>query len=435
MEAWQQKDFRPPEALASLQEERIRQAVRYAYRRIPFYTRLYDAAGVDPEQVQGAADLESLPFTRKADLRESYPFGMAAVPVDEMVRLHASSGTTGKPIVAGYTRRDLEEWSEAVARICALAGVTRADIAQISFGYGLFTGGFGLHYGLEKLGALVVPFSSGNTERQLVLMQDFKTTVLVSTPSFALYMAETAREEGLDPASFGLRLGLFGGEPCSEQMREEVQRQWSLKATINYGLTEVIGPGVSGECLHQGGMHLLEDLFYPEIIDPVSGRRLPDGDKGELVLTPLVKEGFPLIRYCTGDITRLIPEPCPCGRTLRRMDYITGRTDDMLIVKGVNIFPSQVEEVLASFREVSPHYRLVIHRQKGFVKELEVQVELTPEGFTDSFQKVKQIEERIRNRLRSALSLAPRVKLMNPKTLERTTGKSKRIYENEELPE
>jgi phenylacetate-CoA ligase len=420
-------DYLTAEERAARQKEGLLRAVAHAYNNSPFYRRFFEEAGLTPEMIREPADFVKVPFTNKQDLRGAYPYGMAAVPLKEILRIHASSGTTGKPIVAGYTRGDLDNWAEGVARICEMAGVTAADIAQISFGYGLFTGGFGLHYGLEALGATVVPFSSGNTERQLSLMKDFQTNVLVSTPSFAIYMAETARELGYDPASFGLRVGLFGGEPCSEAMREDIESQWGLKATVNYGLTEVVGPGISGECSETAGMHILEDVYYPEIIDPLSGEVLPDGAKGELVLTPMFKEGFPVLRYRTGDITRLIPEQCPCGRTTRRMDYITGRSDDMIIIKGVNIFPSQIEEVLANFKEVSPHYLLILHRQKGFIKDLEIQVELNPDSFSDSYKELEALESRIRRHLRSTLSLAPRIKLMEPKSLERTTGKAKRV--------
>ncbi len=426
------KDRMRPEERSALQTKRLKQAAIHAYYNSPFYRKQFDHAGLKPEQIQSLGDLPLLPFTTKADLRDTYPYGMAAVPMEQIVRIHASSGTTGKPIVAGYTKQDLEDWSEAVCRVCIMAGVTPKDIAQVSFGYGLFTGGFGLHYGLEKLGATVIPFSSGNTERQLALMCDFSTSVLISTPSFALYMAEIARELGYNPADIGLSLGLFGGEPCSDSMREEIENQWGLKGTINYGLTEVVGPGVSGECSERSGMHLMDDLFYPEIIDPKTGEQLPDGEVGELVLTPLTKEGFPVLRYRTGDITRLITEPCPCERTTRRMDYITGRSDDMIIIKGVNIFPSQVEEVLATFKEVSSHYRLVLHRHKGFIKDLEVQVELTAEGFSDRFKELEDLESRIKHRLRSTLSLGPRVKLLEPKSLERSAGKTRRIIESEE---
>lgn len=420
-------DYLTAEERAARQKDGLLRAVAHAYNNSPFYRRVFEEAGLTPEQIRETADFTKVPFTSKQDLRGAYPYGMAAVPLEKILRIHASSGTTGKPIVAGYTRGDLDNWAEGVARICEMAGVTSADIAQISFGYGLFTGGFGLHYGLEALGATVVPFSSGNTERQLSLMKDFQTNVLVSTPSFAIYMAETARELGYDPASFGLRVGLFGGEPCSEAMRDDIENQWRLKATVNYGLTEVVGPGISGECCETAGMHILEDVYYPEIIDPQSGEVLPDGTKGELVLTPMFKEGFPVLRYRTGDITRLIPEQCPCGRTTRRMDYITGRSDDMIIIKGVNIFPSQIEEVLANFGEVSPHYLLILHRQKGFIKDLEIQVELNPDSFSDSYKELEALESRIRRHLRSTLSLAPRIKLMEPKSLERTTGKAKRV--------
>lgn len=428
-----QNDFFTLEEQKTRQLRGFQDAVKHAYENSPFYRRIFDENNIQPEDIKELEDVVKIPYTRKSDLREAYPYGMAAVPLEKILRIHASSGTTGKPIVAGYTKNDLEFWAEGVARICEMAGVKPSDIAQVSFGYGLFTGGFGLHYGLEKLGATVVPFSSGNTERQLTLMKDFKTSVLVCTPSFAVYMAEVAHELGYEPSEFGLKIGLFGGEPCSEAMREDIEKQWGLKATVNYGLTEVIGPGVSGECTESGGMHILEDLYYPEIIDPETGITLPAGEKGELVLTPLFKEGFPILRYRTGDITRLIPETCPCGRTTRRMDYITGRSDDMIIIKGVNIFPSQIEEVLAGFREVSPHYRLILHKQKGFIKEMEVQVELTPEGFSDRFRELEALEGRIRRHLRSTLSLAPRIKLMEPKSLERTTGKAKRILESEEL--
>ncbi len=427
-----QNDFYSIEEFSTRQKKGLQQALNYAYQNSPFYRRVFDENNLKPEQIKTPDDYARVPFTTKKDLRQAYPYGMAAVPLEKILRIHASSGTTGKPIVAGYTRADLDCWAEGVARICKMAGVTSKDIAQVSFGYGLFTGGFGLHYGLERLGATVVPFSSGNTERQLSLMQDFQTSVLVSTPSFAIYMAEIALELGYNPRDFGLRVGLFGGEPCSDAMREEIENQWGLKATLNYGLTEVVGPGISGECLETAGMHILEDVYYPEIIDPQSGQVLADGEKGELVLTPMFKEAFPVLRYRTGDITRLIPEPCPCGRTTRRMDYITGRSDDMLIIKGVNVFPSQIEEVLAGFREVSPHYCLVLKKEKGFIKDLEVQIELTPEGFTDSFKELEALDGRIRQRLRSTLSLAPRVKLMEPKSLERTTGKAKRIFAVEE---
>ncbi len=428
----QHKEHLKREEIEALQEEGLKKALRHASMNSPFYRNLFERSGLKVEEIKSRTDFTRIPFTTKSDLREAYPYGMAAVPLDRILRIHASSGTTGKPIVAGYTWYDLDWWSGAVARICAMAGVTEKDIAQVSFGYGLFTGGFGLHYGLERLGATVIPFSSGNTERQLALMKDFQTSVLVSTPSFALYMAETALELGYDPHEFKLKIGLFGGEPCSEAMREEIEEKWGLKATSNYGLTEVVGPGVAGECPENKGMHILEDAYYPEIIDPESGEVLPDGTTGELVLTPLFREGFPVLRYRTGDITRLVSDKCACGRTIRRMGYITGRSDDMIIIKGVNVFPSQIEEVLAGFREVSPHYRLILHKKKGMIKDLEVQVELTQEGFSDRYKELEALEDRIKHSLRSTLSVGPRITLMEPKSLERTTGKAKRVVEQEQ---
>ncbi len=427
---WQQKDFISRNELQTQQLSRLRDTVHHAYTNVPFYRKKLDESGVHPRDIKSLDDIRALPFTTKEDMRSNYPYGLFAVPMKEVLRIHASSGTTGRPVVMGYTRKDLENWMEQVGRICLMAGMHENDIVQISFGYGLFTGGFGLHGGVEKLGATVVPFSSGNTERQLMLMQDFQTNVLVSTPSFALYMAEAAQEMGFSPRSFGLRLGLFGGEPCPDNLRRAIEDRWGLKATLNYGLTEIVGPGVSGECEVVQGMHICEDHFYPEIIDPDSLQPLPPGEEGEMVFTTLSKEGVPVIRYRTRDITSIIPETCPCGRTTRRMSYITGRTDDMLIVKGVNVFPSQVEEVLAQVEEVSPYYVLVVHREKDYIKDVEVQVELTEEGFTDSFRELQKIEEKISSRLKAVLSVTLRVRLMEPKSLERTTGKAQRIVEN-----
>ena len=418
--------------LPKLQLKLLQQVAAAAYEKIPFYRKLFQQEGLTPGEINTLQDIEKIPFTTKNDLRNNYPYGFLAAPMEDIVRIHASSGTTGKPIVAGYTKKDLGTWSELVARICHWAGVTNRDIAQVSFGYGLFTGGFGLHQGLERLGATVIPFSSGNTERQLTLMKDFGTTVLVSTPSFAIYMAEVAESSGLNPRDLGLRLGLFGGEPCSPLMREEIQHKWGLKATVNYGLTEVIGPGVSGECQAGEGMHISEDHFYPEIIDPSSGKVLPLGERGELVITTLTKEGFPLLRYRTRDITSFYRQPCSCGNRFLRMEHIAGRSDDMLIVKGVNLFPSQIEDALQQIPEVSPHYRLVITRKKGYIIGLEVELELTEAGFTDSFKELEKLENKIVAHLRSVLSLTVKVRLLEPKSLERTTGKAKRIIEKNE---
>lgn len=426
---WTKNDFTSREELGQLQLKRLQETLRYTYDNVPFYRQKMLNHGITPNDIVSLEDITRLPFTTKDDMRNNYPYGLFAAPMENIIRLHASTGTTGRPVVMGYTRQDLENWSEQVARICMMAGVTTGDIVQISFGYGLFTGGFGLHYGLEKLGATVVPFSSGNTERQLMLMKDFQTTVLVSTPSFAIYMGDVAESMGIDPASYGLRLGLFGGEPCSDLMRQEIEKKWGIKATLNYGLTEIVGPGVSGECSNGPGMHICEDHFYPEVIDPQTGHPLPAGEEGEIVFTSLTKEGVPVLRYRTRDITSFLPENCPCGRTTRRMNYITGRTDDMLIVKGVNVFPSQVEEILAQVQEVSPHYRLLVQKEKDYIKDMEVHVELTPEGFTDSFPEVQKIEEKISSRLKAVLSLNLKVRLMEPKSLERTTGKAQRIVE------
>ncbi len=426
---WQQKDYASRDELQALQLSRLIETVEYAYKKVPFYRKKLEAAGVRPGDIKDLEDIQLLPFTTKEDMRNNYPYGLFAVPMKDVVRIHASSGTTGRPVVMGYTQKDLENWREQVARVCYMAGVRDEDIVQISFGYGLFTGGFGLHYGVEKLGATVVPFSSGNTERQLMLMQDFKTNVLVSTPSFALYMAEAAEDMGFSPKDFGLRLGLFGGEPCPDNLRHAIESRWGLKATLNYGLTEIVGPGVSGECDALEGMHICEDHFYPEIIDPYTLHPLPPGHEGEMVFTTLSKEGVPVIRYRTRDITSIIPQPCPCGRSIRRMSYITGRTDDMLIVKGVNVFPSQVEDVLAQVEEVSPHYILLVHREKDYIKDLEVHVELTEEGFTDRFSDLEKIEAKISGRLKAVLSVTLKVRLMEPKSLERTTGKAQRIVE------
>lgn len=410
-----------------LQLKRLQSIVHTTYSQVPFYRQRFQEKGLRPEHIQSLDDIKHLPFTTKDDLRMQYPYGFFAVSLKEIVRLHASSGTTGKPVVVGYTARDLDIWAQLVARICKWAGVAADDVAQISFGYGLFTGGFGLHHGLEHLGATVVPFSSGNTERQLALMKDFATTVLVCTPSFAIYMAETAEEAGLNPRSFGLRLGLLGGEPCFPSMREEIEKKWGLKATVNYGLTEVIGPGVSGECTAGGGMHISEDHFLPEIIDPKTGEKLPQGEQGELVLTTLTKEGFPVLRYRTRDITCLSTESCTCGNPFTKMEHITGRTDDMLIIKGVNVFPSQIEDALQQIPEVSPHYQLVLTKKKGYIVGMEVQIEISEAHFTDSFRQLEKLEKKIVNHLRSALSLTLRVRLLEPKSLERTTGKTKRI--------
>ncbi|MTV48817.1 AMP-binding protein [Heliobacillus mobilis] len=415
-------------SLRELQLERLKETIRRVYERVPFYRQRFDERGLRPEDLKSLEDIRKFPFTTKQELRQNYPFGMFAVPKKELVRLHASSGTTGKPVVGAYTRGDLERWSEQVARVAAMAGVTDEDTAQIAFTYGLFTGGFGLHYGLEKLGCTLVPASGGNTQRQIMLMQDFETTVLVCTPSYSLHMAEEARAMGIDPTKLPLQVGLFGSEPWSEGLRREIENAWGIKAFDNYGLTELGGPGVAGECEYTHGLHILEDHFLVEVIHPETGEPVEDGEEGELVFTTLTKEGFPIIRYRTKDISCLDQTPCPCGRTTVRMRRVTGRSDDMLIIRGVNVFPSQIESVLMEFDGVAPHYLLVVERQ-GFLDNLEVRVELAEGSFTDVYRELESLTAAIRDRLKTVLSVNAKVRLVEPRSLERTPGKAKRILD------
>ncbi|MDI6709072.1 MAG: phenylacetate--CoA ligase [Thermoanaerobacterales bacterium] len=425
---WDRIETLPREDLERLQLERLRTVVRRVYQQVPFYRRLLGERGLKPNAIKSLDDIRLLPFTTKADLRDNYPFGLFAVPREKLVRIHASSGTTGRPTVVGYTRKDLATWSDLVARVAILAGVTPRDTVQICFSYGLFTGGFGLHYGLERVGATVIPASAGNTARQIRLMQDFGTTALVSTPSYALYMAEQMEETGIDPRHLRVRLGLFGGEPWSEGMRAAIERRWGMKATDNYGMSELTGPGVAGECHLACGMHIAEDHFIPEIIDPETGEPLPPGEEGELVITTLTKEALPLLRYRTRDITRLDYAPCACGRTTVRMQRTSGRTDDMLIIRGVNVFPSQVAEVISDIPGVGPEYLMVVDR-KNFLDDLEVQVELAADYFTGEYRDLEVLEAAVRNRLQAVLSLTPRVKLVEYRSLERTTGKARRVID------
>lgn len=416
------------EELHQLQSSRLRQTLESVYQNVPFYRNLFDEQGIKPQDIRGIEDISKLPFTTKDALRENYPFNMFAVPMKKVVRLHASSGTTGKPTVVGYTRQDIETWAELVARMITAAGVTDEDMAQICFGYGLFTGALGLHYGLEKVGATVVPSSTGNTEKQIMLMQDFGTTTLIATPTYALHIAEVASGMGIDPKSLGLKIGLFGSEVWTESMREELERAWGLFATDNYGLSEIIGPGVAGECRQRKGMHVSEDHFLVEVINPETGQPVPDGEEGELVITTLTKEALPIIRYRTRDITIKTTEPCACGRTTARIRKVTGRTDDMLIVSGVNVFPSQIEDVLLKIKGVAPHYQIIVTK-KGYLDALEVQVEMTDEAFTGNWRDLEELERTVRARLVAVLSINPKVKLLEPRSLERTTGKAKRVID------
>ncbi|HWR41894.1 phenylacetate--CoA ligase [Sporomusa sp.] len=420
------------EEMTNLQAGRLKEIVTRLYRQQPFYRSKMQAEGLLPEDVVTLEDIGKLPFTTKQDMRDNYPYGLFAVPMSEIVRIHASSGTTGRPTVVGYTKRDIGIWSEVAARSLVSAGLSRQSCIQVAYGYGLFTGGLGIHYGAELLGASVIPISSGNTARQIMLMKDFGTTALACTPSYALYIAETMREMGIDPRETSLKVGIFGAEPWSERMRQEIEAQLGIKAIDIYGLSEIIGPGVAIECCVQDGLHISEDHFYPEIINPVTGEVLPDGEKGELVLTTLTKEGMPMVRYRTRDLTVLYREKCACGRTLVRMSKVLGRSDDMLIIRGVNVFPSQVESVLLGIGETSPHYQLIVDR-KDNLDHLTVLVEVTEEMFSDEVRGLEELEGRIKAELASVLNVAAAVRLVGPKTIERSEGKAKRVIDKRKL--
>ncbi len=424
---WSEVETYSREKIEKIQLERLIETVRRVYDNVQPYRMKMDAMGVKPEDVKSLKDLSKLPFVTKQDLRDNYPFGYFAVDRDKLVRIHASSGTTGKPTVVGYTQGDLDTWTECVSRIACMGGATDKDVAQICFGYGMFTGALGLHYGLEKVGATIVPSSTGNSEKQIMYMQDFETSLLVATPSYALRLAEVARSMGIDPKTdLKVKIGLVGSELLTEAMREEMHKYWGedMLVTSNYGMSELMGPGVSGECEYLDGMHINEDFFIPEIINPETGEVLPVGEKGELVITCIKKEGLPLIRYRTKDITRLIYEPCKCGRTFVRMENLSGRSDDMLKIRGVNVFPSQIEEVILSFSELGPHYEIIVERE-GYNDKLTVKVELNVE--TDSFSELEKIANGVKNKLRIVLGLDAKVTLVSPNTLQRFEGKAKRV--------
>ena len=429
MNIWdQQHECMPRQELEQLQLERLQATLNRVYKNVPCYRKKFNAAGIIPEDIQSLADLSRLPFTEKEDLRLNYPYGMFAVPLREVVRIHSSSGTTGKPTVVGYTRHDLDTWSNLVARFMTAAGVTHDDVVQIAFGYGLFTGAFGLHYGTETIGASVIPMSGGNTDKQIMIMQDYKTSVLVCTPSYALTIADRMEKLGVKPHDLSLRVGLFGGEPWSEEMRRQIEERLHIVATDNYGLSEVMGPGIAGDCLQKCGMHIFEDHFIPEIIDPQTCEVLPPGSVGELVLTSLTKEAFPMIRYRTRDITRLDYAPCACGRTLVRMQKTMGRSDDMLIIKGVNVFPTQIEEILFQVEGCEPHYQLVIERIDN-VDRLEVQVEVNESIFFDEMKKQREFVLTVEKRLANALGIGAKVKLVEPSSILRSEGKAQRVID------
>ena len=403
------------------------------YRNVPFYTAKFDALGVKPQDIQSLEDIAKLPFTTKDELRQTYPYGLLCVPESEILEVHTSSGTTGTPVVDAYTKKDIDIWSEAMARTLAMAGADSTSVVQNAYGYGLFTGGLGVHYGARRLGANIIPISAGNTKRHLRIRRDFGTTLLTCTPSYSLYLAEVAKEEGLDLASLPLKAGCFGAEPWSENMRVEIEETLSVSAYDIYGLTEIIGPGVSSECEAKDGLHINEDFFYPEIIDPATGAVLPEGEKGELVFTTLTKEGTPIIRYRTRDITYLYRDQCACGRTIIKMHRLLGRTDDMLIIRGVNVFPSQIEHVLMRIEETEPHYQIVVDRGSTQLDEVEVLVEVEESFFSDTTKDLENLKAKIEAEIKSDLGIGTRVRLVEPKTIERSMGKAQRVVDKRQL--
>ena len=420
----------PRQALEAVQLKRLKSTLERVYANVPFYKASFDYAGIKPSTVNCLADLQKLPFTTKQDMRDSYPYGLFAAPMDEIVRIHASSGTTGKPTVVGYTQKDISVWSELMARSFVAAGAHKGDIIHNAYGYGLFTGGLGAHYGAELLGASVIPISGGNTKRQIMIMQDFGSTVLTCTPSYSLFMAEEAQAEGIDFQKLKLRVGIFGAEPWSEEMRNEIEQKLNLSAIDIYGLSEIMGPGVAIECIEaKRGLHIWEDHFIPEIINPETGELLPEGERGELVITTITKQGIPLIRYRTRDITSLTYEPCICGRTHARIARMSGRSDDMLIIRGVNVFPSQIEAVLVSIEGIEPHYMLIVDRQ-GTMDTLTVQVEVSEHLFSDEIKVLQALSRRVEKEIKDMLGVTCTAKLVEPKTIQRSEGKAKRVTDN-----
>jgi phenylacetate-CoA ligase len=420
------------EALTTLQVARLQQVSKHLYANVPHYRKVFDSVGIKPEDLKTLDDLRKLPLTDKETLRQHYPFGMFAVPQAQVKEVHASSGTTGSPTVVAYTDKDLKIWSEVMARSLACVGGTVEDLIQNAYGYGLFTGGLGVHYGALELGATVVPMSSGGSRRQLMLMEDFRTTILTCTPSYAIYLAEQAQGIGMDPKATALRIGIFGAEPWSEGMRREIEAIWNIKAYDIYGLSEIIGPGVAIECPGQCGLHIWADHFLPEVIDPVTGKPVPEGENGMLVITTLTKEATPFLRYATKDIVNITWETCPaCGRTSPRISRIKGRTDDMLIIRGINVFPSQIESVLLEMEETEPHYQIIVTRE-GALDVLEVQVEVSDQFFSDEIRKLEALEQRIRKEIETVLAIAVKVKLVEPKTITRSEGKAKRVIDQRE---
>lgn len=431
---WEEQfECMPQEQLRDLQEKRLKTLVHTVYEKVPFYKQAFQEKGIHPNDIQTLDDLHKLPFTRKIDLRDNYPFKLFAVPVKEVAEIHASSGTTGNPTVVAYTKNDIKLWSTVMARTIAIAGAQPGDIVQNAYGYGLFTGGLGVHYGSLELGLPIVPMSSGNTMKQLQLMNDFQTNILTCTPSYSLYMAEEAINIGIDPKKTSVRIGIFGAEPWSSEMRDRIEEVWDITALDVYGLSEIIGPGVAQECIGKDGLHIYADHFLPEIIDPATNEIVEDGMEGELVITTLTKEAIPLIRYRTGDIVSLTHKKCEaCGRTLPRISKIKGRTDDMLIIRGINVFPSQIESVLLNIKGAQPHYQLVIDRVHS-LDTMEIQVEIDENFFSDEIKKLELLEQKIKKEIESVLSIAVDVSLVEPKTLSRSMGKAKRVVDKRKL--
>ena len=428
-----ERETLPREELEALQLRRLKDACARVYATVPFYRRRFEERNLYPDEIKTLDDIKLLPFTEKQDLRDNYPFGLFAVPRETIVRLHASSGTTGKATVVGYTRRDLENWAEMMARSLAMAGASAKDVIHVAYGYGLFTGGLGAHFGGERLGATVVPASGGATKRQIHLMKDFGATVLCCTPSYALHLYDAAQEQGVDFKDLSLRIGVFGAEPWTEEMRLDMERKLGIDAMNIYGLSEIMGPGVAMECVDgKNGLHVQEDHFLAEIIDPVSGEILPLGETGELVLTTLTKEGIPLLRYRTRDITALEPSPCRCGRTHRRLRRFTGRSDDMLIIRGVNVFPSQIEAILMEQDGLAPHYQIVVTREDN-LDQLEIRVELSESVFSDEVRKIQQLERSIQKPIKEFLGVSAKVSLVNPRTIDRSEGKAVRVVDKRQL--
>jgi len=427
MECMEQED------LKNIQSERLKEIIKYIYNKCPLLKAKLDFSGIKPADIKSIDDIKKLPFTAKDDMRDSYPFGLFSVPVKNISEIHVSSGTTGNPTVVGYTKEDLKLWSEVMARVLCLAGAEPGDMIQIAYGYGLFTGGLGFHYGALEMGLTIIPASSGQTKRQLKLMTDFKPRILACTPSYSLYMAEEAKEMGLDPKKGSWKIGIFGAEPWSESIRREIEATWNMLATDVYGLSEIIGPGVAQECPHKDGLHIFWDVFYPEVINPKTGKAVKEGEDGELVITTLTKQGIPLIRYRTRDIVSINYAKCRCGRTLPRISKIKGRTDDMIIVRGINVFPSQIEHVLLGIEGTKPHYQLIVDRKAGELDELEILVEVEQKIFSDEIKQLRMLEEKIKKEIESILGVFVKVRLVEPKTIERSEGKAKRVVDKRAL--